>query len=210
MDYKHIIFDIDGTLIDTKLHVLLPLQRIMKDLKNIDMSLDELSFAFGITSKDALLTLGFKDDELGHALNLISDDMAQSEELVHIYDGITDVLMELKKRGYILGIVTSRSRIQCEQCLLIHGLRRYFDVLISKDDTASHKPNAEPILKYLELANAKKEESIYIGDSSYDMLAAANAGIDGALAMWGQSHTSDGEDITASYYLKGTRDILSI
>ena len=56
------------------------------------------------------------------------------------------------------------------------------------DDTVEHKPASGPLLKYMELSGAEKEEILYIGDSVYDSKCAENAGVDFALAVWG-SHT---------------------
>ena len=57
--------------------------------------------------------------------------------------------------------------------------------IICADDTREHKPNAAPLLKYVELSKTEHRKVLYIGDSKYDSISAENAGIDFALAVWG-------------------------
>jgi phosphoglycolate phosphatase-like HAD superfamily hydrolase len=61
--------------------------------------------------------------------------------------------------------------------LTLTGLIDHVEGVIGYEDTAKHKPNPEPILKALEVFNAKKESTIYIGDHENDMIAAKNAGV---------------------------------
>ena len=60
---------------------------------------------------------------------------------------------------------------------------------ICADDTKEHKPSAQPLLKYMELSGARKEETVYIGDSASDMACALNAGVDCVHAVWGEPET---------------------
>lgn len=87
---------------------------------------------------------------------------------------------------------------------------RLVSVIISKtiicaDDTQEHKPNAAPILKYVELSKTDHRKVLYIGDSKYDSKCAENAGIDFALAVWG----SHNKHIKADYFLEKPANLLS-
>ncbi|MFQ9589831.1 MAG: HAD family hydrolase, partial [[Ruminococcus] torques] len=68
-------------------------------------------------------------------------------------------------------------------------IRKYFSICICADDTKEHKPSAQPLLKYMELSGARKEETVYIGDSASDMACALNAGVDCVHAVWGEPET---------------------
>lgn len=157
MKYKHIVFDVDGTLVDTEYAVLHSLQDTLRILSGKEIPCAELEFALGITGIDALKILEIPN--ISHAIGL--------------WEKI---------------------------------LRNYFTTIVCADDTQEHKPNAAPLLKYVQLSEIDYGEVLYIGDSEYDSKCAENAGIDFALAVWG----SHGRRIKADYFLERPADLLSV
>ena len=105
-----------------------------------------------------------------------------------------------------MGIVTSKTREEFKQDFSHFNISHYFKTIVCADDTQRHKPNAAPLLKYLEISKADCRQTLYIGDSKYDSMCAENAGIDFALAVWGSRQTS----IKADYFLKNPMDLLSL
>src|SRR5699024_10472546 len=87
-------------------------------------------------------------------------------------------------------------------------LSNIFHYIISASDTENHKPHPDPLLFCLKELGADKNETVYIGDSIYDMQSAKSAGIKFALALWG-SKTIKGFE-TADYILNKPRDILTL
>lgn len=204
MRYKHIVFDIDGTLIDTEYAVLHSLQETVKTLSGKELPLSDLAFALGITGADALDILGIKD--ISPAIDLWNQNMCHYADTVTVFDQITDLLERLSKLGCEMGIVTSKTKEEFEQDFCPMGISHYFKIAVCADDTAEHKPDAAPLLKYMEYAGISGEELLYVGDSKYDGLCAKNAGVDFALAVWG-SHSCS---IPADHYLNDPVDLLSI
>ena len=100
-------------------------------------------------------------------------------------DEEADALEALRARGVRLGVVTSKNSEEYAQDFVPFALETYFDTIVIADDTALHKPHAEPLLKFLERLGAKREEALYIGDSTYDRDCAHAAKVDFALAVWG-------------------------
>ena len=189
MKYKHIVFDIDGTLIDTEYAVL--------------HSLQELRFALGITGTDALKKLEIKDTS--YAIELWDKNMRNYTNTIKVFDGIIELLKNLLSLDYEMGIVTSKTREEFTHDFCPFGISHYFKTIICADDTQEHKPNAAPILKYMELSKTDHSKVIYIGDSKYDSKCAENAGIDFALAVWG----SHNKHIKADYFLEKPANLLS-
>ncbi len=107
---------------------------------------------------------------------------------------------------YEMGIVTSKTLREFEHNFCQFGISHYFNTIICADDTQEHKPNAAPLLKYVESSGIDHREVLYIGDSEYDSKCAENAGIDFALAVWG-SHC---KHIKADYFLEKPTDLLSV
>ncbi|HCD44312.1 MAG TPA: phosphoglycolate phosphatase [Lachnoclostridium sp.] len=206
MRYKHIVFDIDGTLIDTEYAVLHSLQETLLAVTGINKEICELTFALGIPGKDALKKLNVPDSSLSFILSDWDNCMCKFSNTVCIFQGIRELLDTLVQFGYELGIVTSKTREEFKQDFEPFDINKYFTTIICADDTVKHKPDPDPLFKYMEVSKAGNNELLYIGDSVYDRKCAKSAKVDFALAGWG----SLSREIQADYYLEKPDDLLSI
>lgn len=204
MRYKQIIFDVDGTLIDTKYTVMQSLQDTLKTLTGDTWALERLTFSLGIPGADALSKIGIAD--IPSAMALWDKNMETYRHTVCIFDGIPDVLEKLSRTGFGLGVVTSETRAELAQDFGRLGLSPWFQTIICADDTPEHKPSPAPLLKYMELTGTVGSELLFIGDSSYDSRCASGADVDFALAGWGCFENG----LKADYYLKKPEDLLSV
>lgn len=203
--YNYIIFDVDGTLLDTEAAVLSSLQKLVFKELGKSLSFDDLKFALGIPGEVALKELGIIDVcDCNIKWNRYFKEYFH---FVKVFDDIEDTLIGLHKMGVSLGIVTSKTREEFANDFGIFGLNDYFHIVVCADDTEKHKPDPEPILKFIELACKDKSKIIYIGDTEYDMKCASGSGIDFALALWG-AKTSKG--INAKYFLENPKEILEL
>ena len=123
------------------------------------------------------------------------------------FEGMGEILQDLKDAGLRLGIVTSRTRDEFKKSVERYDFIRNFEVIICADDTKKHKPAPEPILAALDKMQIAPSRALYVGDSSYDMACAKAAGADGALALWGAHEV---EKIPSVYRLKAPGDISRI
>ena len=183
MKYKHIVFDVDGTLLDTAETSLKCLQRVFVEVLGVEYPMEELRPLFGIPCAEIAQMYHCPDVEYTVKTWQRYDHEAKSSVL--LFDGIREVLDRLYDTDYILGVVTSRSRPEVEQQMPMFKLDKYFKTSICSDDTDRRKPYPDPLLKYMELTGASADEVLYIGDSKHDMECAKAAGIAGALAGWG-------------------------
>lgn len=199
--YKHIVFDVDGTLINTEYAILHSLKDTLKEILNKDYKTTDLEFALGTTGEAALKKLGISD--IHKTLNLWDDNMKKYTDLIGIFDKTEELLTHLLPE-YKLGIVTSKTKSEFKQEKKLIELKKYFEIIVCADDTKKHKPDPEPLLKYLELANVKNEEILYIGDSIYDMMCAESSRIDFAFAKWGNKR----QNLKAKYTLLSPLELL--
>ncbi len=206
MRYKHIVFDIDGTLIDTEYAVLHSLQDTLIAVTGINREIKELTFALGIPGKNALKKLNVPESSFSIILGDWEKCMCKYSNTVCIFQGISDLLKTLLQSGYELGIVTSKTREEFKQDFEPFDISSYFATIICADDTVEHKPEPDPLFKYMEVSDAGNNEMLYIGDSAYDRECAKSAVVDFALAGWG----SRSREIQADYYLEKPDDLLSI
>jgi len=206
MRYKHIVFDIDGTLIDTEYAVLPSLQDTLIAITGINREINELTFALGIPGKNALKKLNVPERSISLILRHWEKCMSNYSNTVCVFQGISELLDSLVQYGCELGIVTSKTREEFKQDFVPFDISKYFTTIICADDTVEHKPDPDPLFKYMEVSNANNNELIYIGDSVYDWECAKSAKVDFALAGWG----SLSREIKADYYLEKPDDLLLI
>ncbi len=90
----------------------------------------------------------------------------------------------LKTSGKKLAVVTSRKRETAEIYLKYIGIYGFFDAIVTPELTQKHKPSPQPALKALEMLSAFPEESVFIGDSFYDIECGSNAGMDTIFVSW--------------------------
>ncbi|AOR25004.1 HAD family hydrolase [Clostridium taeniosporum] len=202
--YKCILFDIDGTIIDTEKAVINSLQKLLKLEKGTTYPADELSFALGIPGFVALEKLNILD--IDNATKKWNEYLKEFYSDIKVFNGLKEVIEKLYESNVKMGIVTSKTKQELIDDFYPFGLNNYFDYIVCADDTVQHKPEAEPILKCLELTKTIPSETIYIGDSIYDMQCAKNAGIDCALALWGAKN----QDLNATIKLNNPKEILNI
>lgn len=180
---KHIVFDVDGTLIDTELASLYSLRDTMQMTTGKKYSAEELTFSLGLPAAVTLIKLGI--DNVAEVLALWEDILGSYSNIVEAFPGIWELLDTLKARGHRIGIVTSRTKKEFRCDVEPLGIAKPFETIICADDTQRHKPEPDSLLKYAELAGTDISNVVYIGDSPYDMGCANSAGAKFILAGWG-------------------------
>lgn len=183
MKYSHIVFDVDGTLIDTFYSNMQSLQDTLRDLTGEVYPLEELGRFFGIPGMETAVQLGL-DDPAG-ALAQWVENLQRYRHTDRVYDGIPELLETLSRAGLALGVVTSRTRAEFDADFSTLPIARYFQTTITASDTVRHKPEPDPLLEYIRQTGCEKGQVLFIGDSPYDMQCAAAAGVASGLAGWG-------------------------
>lgn len=203
--YSHLVFDIDGTLIDTvKIHMI-SLERTLKKYWGADAKLPDLRFSFGIPGTATMETLKFADPAEAHR-EWEKEYLACAKEAPgQLFPGMKETLEKLKGTKTAMGIITSKTRSEYEEDFRGRGLGEYFTCVVTSTDTERGKPFPEPMLEYLKQTGAKPGEVLYLGDSVHDMACARAAGVDHALVLWGSLMP---EGIEATYRLEKPEEIL--
>lgn len=203
---RAIIFDVDGTILDTEQAILQSLQRTLREETKQDYPFEALRFALGIPGKDALQRLNVDDVEAVH--QKWSAAVLDFSHEVAVFESLEEVIQHLATKPLQLGIVTSKTAQEVVDEFEPFGLSEYFQHIVSASDTEKHKPHPEPLLKCLDALQVAPEEAIYIGDSIYDFQCAKQAGAKFALAHWGAKSTIGFEE--ADYFFYEPKDILAI
>ena len=206
--YTDIVFDIDGTLLDTERTGVLSLLQTVKELTGREMSYEEGYSFFGTPSARASEVLGF-----GNAARFAEVWEEHFQELMYLvepFPGVEEVLRDVKAAGLRTGIVTSRSRFEFSYDPTMKRWGPFFDRVICSEDSERHKPFPDPMLAYMEAMGAVPETTLFVGDTMHDWQCGHAAGCDFALADW---FGRDNQEIVAEYRFtdaSGLRRILCL
>ena len=189
--YKHLVFDIDGTLVDNEHAVLHTWQETLEELLGKRYELEELGFVLGIPGVTSMERLGITEPE--KAFLHWGNQFVNHRDDIRLFDGIQELIIHLQQKGVKLGIVTSRLPTELDNDNALIKIINYFSTVICVTDAPRPKPNADPLLVYMQRENAQPSEVLYIGDSDYDRQCAANAGVDFIRALWGKASSNVSE-----------------
>ncbi len=203
--YKHLVFDIDGTIIDSAKINMLSLQETVKELRGDVMPLEDLYFSFGIPGVRAMEILGFPEPEKAVQVWIRNYSVCAERLGMPLFPGMREILERLREKGASLGIITSKLREEYDEHFEKQGLLELFPWVVTASDTPKGKPYPDPMLEYLRRTGAAPEEVLYFGDTAYDMDCARSAGVDHALVLWG---CLSPEGIEATYRLEKAEEIL--
>lgn len=205
---KNVVFDIDGTLIDTEKAYMNALLKVLNEKHQLNFTYEQVVAIYGITAVDGLKALGISDEEIPTVLSEWYAAFPEFSSLVGIFPGITNTLKTLPQYNVELGIVTSKTADEFENVFRPLGLLPYFKNVVTSSDTTKHKPNPEPILKMIEVSQIPAEETLYIGDTKFDLDAAKGAGAKFGLAVWGAHDHGQFQEM--DYYLSRPAEIIDL
>lgn len=184
MPFSVVLFDLDGTVINTNDLIVASFQHVLKEHVGLDVPAETIYRHFGEPLPTSLARYcperALELTDLYRVFNLANHD-----ELVKQFDGVREVLERLRGAGVKLGIVTSKRHDVALRGLRVCGFEHYFDTLVGMDETRRHKPEPEPIFLALErLGEAPGPHVLMVGDSTFDILCGRNAGVQTAAVGW--------------------------
>lgn len=205
---KTILFDVDGTLVDTEKTIIKSWQKTLKDTLNIEPKAEELFYVLGIPGTKAVQKYSNSPQQSKELLELWEQNDHQMFHYSKLFAGIEHMLQQLTAKEIQLGVVTSRTNQEMQIVLDKFDLEKYFSTFITASKTKLHKPNPEPILKAIETLRIDPAETLYIGDSIYDFQCARNAKVEFALASWGAKDNPEFSKV--DYLLKQPTDLVKL
>ncbi len=182
--FRAVVFDLDGTLVDSVELIALSFQHAIREVLGREVSREEAMRHVGTPLREQMVRVS-----LEHADELVAVyrefNHREHDRMLRLYDGILDLLNELTKVGCRLGLVTSKSRSTTQMAFDLTGIEPYFDATVCCDEAPGNKPSPDPILFCLEKLGAMPADAAYVGDSPADIQAAHAAGVTGIAVTWG-------------------------
>lgn len=205
MKYDAIIYDLDGTVLNTFDMNIYPLMKIVKEELGVDMSYDDLTPYTSIPGPKSLEILGIQD--VPSVYKRWVQYVNEYEDGAGIYFNFDEIIRELD--GKIpQAVVSSKKRDQYYIDIEGKNLHDYFHPIVLLEDTKEHKPHAEPLLHCAKLLGVDPKKCLYVGDSLSDFESAKNAEMDFAFAYWGSFNP---EKIKNPHYvLNHPKDLLNV
>ena len=209
MNLKAVLFDFDGTLVDTN-QVIMNSWYATFDGMGVPRPSDEVILkTFGEPLVRSLEN--FFPGKVDETIVIYRHyQETHYKEFLAIYDGIKELLETLKGMGLRLAIVTSRLPHSTVEYMSLFDIQDYFEVLVTCADTDKHKPEPEPCLLALEKLGIKAEDAIMIGDSRFDILCAQNAGVPGVFVNWSQAADRSDLGCKPDYIIDKPMDLIDI
>lgn len=191
--FRCLLWDIDGTLIDTTHLVAAGLDHVYRTFLGRTLPNDEIRALIGIPLSEQVRIFG---DPAAHGL----DAAAMEAEFIRYWEAhrheeriipeVIETLIAGKQAGLPTALVTSKNHAEIANTLPRIGIAPYVDAIISADDVTRPKPDPEGVRLALRLLDAAPEETCFIGDTIHDLRAGQGGGVRRCAVTWGAAPRS--------------------
>ena len=189
---RAVLFDLDGTLIDSAPDMHHHLAAVLKKMGRIPISLDEVIDNIGGGARK-MVTQALEQTGGTGSPDILTSTVAEflalyqqePARLTKVYPDGRDILQELQSEGIVLGLCTNKPRVTADPVLKSLKLEPYFDFICCGDDVAFQKPDGRHILHILDRLNVPTSDAAMVGDSFNDLEAAVDAGVASIMVTYG-------------------------
>lgn len=214
MDIKLVIFDFDGTIMDTRETIVFAKQQTMREMGLVVADEQACVATIGLSSK-----LGFQhtypelsDEELDLCVINYRKNFEEAIEKTppKLFAGMKETLKRLNEKGIVCTIATSRNGKSLREFLDRSDIAKYFAYLVAAEDTALLKPNAEPVTKTLDALSYAAEQTLVVGDMPFDILMGKNAGVYTCGVTYGNADRESLLESGADFVIDGIVELTDI
>ncbi len=213
MKYRNIIFDFDGTLVDTAALIIATMHRTI-DALHLPVKTDaECKSMIGYRLEDVPPLLWPEIPDLSERyvttyraiFNTIKDAYK-----IHLYPGVLETLDTLHRNGVRMAIASSRSKASLQEyCAELH-IGEYFQMLVGGGDVTNGKPSPEPVNHILSAQGWNSNETLVVGDMNVDILMGKRAGTAVCGVTYGNGSAAELQEAGADYIISDFSSLLSI
>jgi pyrophosphatase PpaX len=190
MRFPVVLFDFDGTVVDSGAIILASMRHATSTVLGRDFSDDELLASVGGPGLEAQMQV-LAEDRTDELVRVYREHNEPLHDTLEFCLGMENVLTTLKAQGCRLGLVTAKRRSTVDLAFARLPLEGLFEAIVGGDETERHKPDPEPLQLGLTRLGADAADAAYVGDSPFDMKAARAAGMFAVGVTWGGIHGRD-------------------
>lgn len=186
MKYALIVFDWDGTLLDSAAAIVQSIQAASRDLDLPEPSDAQARHVIGLGLGDALrhAVPQLQPERYQEMVDRYRFHYLANDHRLTLFDGVPELLQRLSSAGHQLAVATGKSRLGLDRALDHSGLRPLFQASRCADECHS-KPHPQMLEELMVEFGVAAETTLMIGDTSHDLLMASNAGVDGLAVTYG-------------------------
>lgn len=211
---KAVIFDLDGTLIDSVPDIAENINIMLKRFGYPVLSEEEIKAKVGHGARNLVkncIGKSLTDKELDERLEFYNYQYTNSgSPKTRLYKGIPETLKELKKRGYKLTILTNKPQETTDNVIKNHMSDLNFDKVVGQSGSVKCKPDKAATLAILNELNVLPENTYFVGDGDADVLTSLNSGTNGIAVLWGYSSKEKLAAFGATAFAYKPEDLLKI
>ena len=187
MRFPVVLFDLDGTVVDSGGIILASMRHATRTVLGREISDQALMAAVGGPGLEhQMRALG--PDHVEELIRAYREHNEPLHDELRVCVGMDDVLVALKEQGRKLGIVSAKRRRTVELAFANVAVGHLFDVVVGGDEHERQKPEPDLLLLALDRLGADPATAAYVGDSPFDMQAAKSAGMHAVGVTWGGIH----------------------
>jgi pyrophosphatase PpaX len=190
MRYDPVLFDLDGTVVDSGAIILASLRHATQTVLGRTIPDEQLLATVGGSGLVSQMR-DFDPDRTDELVQVYTDHNKPLHAELAACDGMLELLEDLRADGRRLGIVTAKRRATVDLAFDRVPIAHLFDVVVAGDETERQKPHPEPLLRALAQLQAPADSAAYVGDSPYDLQAAKAGGLRAIGVTWGRIHTRE-------------------
>lgn len=210
MKYKTLLFDLDGTIVDTNESIISSFLHTLEKFYPGKYKREDLVPHMGKTLYEQLAIFGTEEEVEEMAKTYREHNYLYHDEMVKEFPYVKEVLQQLKSLGATLGVVTTKRRETALMGIKLMGAEDLMSTLVAYEDTKLHKPNPDPVLLAMDQLNADPATTLMVGDSQYDLQAAQKAGITSIGVAWSVKGPEFLKQFDPNYILDDMRELIPI
>ncbi len=211
---KLVMFDLDGTVLDTEEDLLLCANELFAEIGYPLVDRERIRLANGKDAMSYIRTLighDASDEEVSSVWNDYAKlVLEKGADHTKVFDGLEEVLFKLKKKGYILTVLTNKAKDELPIFRRKILDKLPFDEITGVGGTANSKPSPNEILRLLNFYKIDKENAFMVGDGEPDIITAINAGINSIGVLWGNRTKEQLGEVGAKVFAEKPSDLIDI
>ncbi|MBQ0099299.1 MAG: HAD family hydrolase, partial [Firmicutes bacterium] len=213
---KLVIFDLDGTLLHTVPDIMDSINYMLQYYGYKNVSYNDICHYVGNGARNLVSRCiahgGYKitEEELDERLNFYNEYYTNSNSpKTKLFDGIGEVLIELKKRGYYIAILTNKPQVTTNNVYETYLKDYNFDRVIGSTKEFKIKPDKETTVNLMKEFSVEPKNTYFVGDGETDVVTSINAGTNGIAVLWGYRSKEELKTAGAKVFIEAPKDLLN-